>query len=176
MRNIVRTLFVMVFTVIVSTACATSPRLVYHSFSFDARWDSPDAEILNYRYGESKHPGARPQGYSLISGSVPQHATIIGNMLRGDQLYVKWRVQSTKKIHEDTVDLKNRLPVDITRHRITFIVSGPHLYVYLISHKKMEPNPCPPRDELRKLGASSLPDDKIFSTYCDLKIIRIYPN
>jgi len=28
-----------------------------HSFSFDTRHDSPDAEVLDYRYGTSNHEG-----------------------------------------------------------------------------------------------------------------------
>ncbi len=175
-KNIVRTLFVMIFTVIVSTACATSPRLVYHSFSFDARWDSPDAEILNYRYGDSKHPGARPRAYSLEKNNIPQQAGITGKMLRGDRLFVKWRIKSTGEIYEDTVDLRSRLPADISRHRITFIVNSSQLYVYLISPKKKVPNPCPSREQSRRLGESSVPDDKIFSTYCHMQFTRVYPN
>ena len=117
-----------------------------HSFEFDARLDSQDVD------GGSKHPGASPPEYMLKSGKVAQQASISGKMLRGDDLYVKWRIRSTNEIFEDTVNLKDRLPSDINGHRIRFIVQGPQLYVYLISPEKQLPNPCPSRDELRRMG------------------------
>lgn len=80
------------------TACAAGPRLVDHSFEFDARWDSPDVEILDYRYGTSSHPGARgcPKSY-LHCDKTPQQAGISGEMLLGDELYVRWQIKSTGK-------------------------------------------------------------------------------
>lgn len=59
-------------------------------------------------------------------------------MPRGDTLYVKWRIKASGAVHEDTVDLRKRMPSDITDHRIHFVVKGPQLYVYLISP---QPNP-----------------------------------
>jgi len=147
-----------------------------HSFEFDARLDSQDVEILDYRYGSSKHPGASPPEYMLKSGKVAQQASISGKMLRGGDLYVKWRIRSTNEIFEDTVNLKDRLPSDINGHRIRFIVQGPQLYVYLISPEKQLPNPCPSRDELRRMGSSYVPDKKIHSMYCYRKLTRIYPS
>lgn len=160
----------------VLSSCATGPKLTDHAFSFDARWDSPDVEVLNYRYGDSKHPGARTQEYSLRDGKIPQAAGINGPMLRGDFLYVKWRIKDTGDVFEDTVDLRNRLPDDIVRHGIYFIIKGPQLHVYLITPEKLNPNPCPSREELRRLGTTGSPDDRIFSRYCNLKITTIYPD
>jgi hypothetical protein len=53
-------------------------------------------------------------------------------MRQGDSLYVKWRLRATGEIHEETVDLRHRLPRDITEHRIYFMIKGPQLYVYLV--------------------------------------------
>lgn len=61
-------------------------------------------------------------------------------MLRGDFLYVKWRNERTGQVYEDTVDLRQRLPADIAKHRIHFIIKGPQLYVYLISPEPRPPN------------------------------------
>jgi hypothetical protein len=41
---------------------------------------------------------------------------------------------------EETVDLRYRLPRDITDHRVYFIVRGPQLYVYLISPERRPPD------------------------------------
>lgn len=158
------------------SACATGPRLTDHAFSFDARRDSPNAEVLNYRYGDSNLPGTRIPLALLREGGASGGTGINGPMPRGDSLYVKWRIKATGVVYEDTVDLKSRLPEDITRHHIYFIIKGPQLYVYLISPEKLNPNPCPSREELRRLGASGLPDDRVFAKYCNLKISAIYPD
>lgn len=39
-------------------ACASGPTLVDHAFGFDLLAYSPEATLLDYRYGTSKHPGA----------------------------------------------------------------------------------------------------------------------
>lgn len=54
-------------------------------------------------------------------------------MILGDTLYVKWRIKATDKVYEDTVDLKSRLPKDVTDHRIYFVIKDTQLWVYLIS-------------------------------------------
>jgi len=81
-------------------------------------------------------------------------------MLRGDFLYVKWRIKSTGQVYEDTVDLRRRLPADITDHRIHFIVKGPQLYVYLITPERRPPD-MPPNGP---------------RPYQYLKTITIYPD
>ncbi len=160
----------------VLTACAASSQLVNHTFEFDARWDSPDVMVLNYRYGDSKQPGVRSDDNSLGNGKTRQYAGISGDMLRGEYLYVKWLIKSTGKAYEDTVDLSSRLPKNINNHTIRFIIEGAQLYVYLISPRKLESNSCPTSVELQQLRKSVEPDDKIFSRYCYMEIIRIYPN
>lgn len=97
-------------------------------------------------------------------------------MLRGDFLYVKWRLKQTGEVYEDTVDLKSRLPADITDHRIHFVIRGPQLYVYLISPERLNPNPCPSQEALRKLAKTEAPGDRIFRMYCNLKITTLYPD
>lgn len=123
--------------------CAFNPSLVDHSFSFDARRDSPDVDVLNYRYGNSKIAAARTQDYELREGRISNSANISGEMLRGDFLYVKWRIKSTGEMFEDTVDLRSRLPVGIKNHRIHFVIKGPQLYVYLISPERRPPGTPP---------------------------------
>ncbi len=158
------------------TACASGPRVVDHAFSFDARWDSPGIEVLNYRYGSSNMPGTHIAPELLRTGQPSGGMGINGPMPIGDTLYVKWRIKATGEVFEDTVDLKSRLPEDITRHHIYFIVGGPQLYIYLIGPVRLNPNPCPSREELRKLGTSGLPNNRIFAKYCNLKIVTLYPD
>ncbi len=54
-------------------------------------------------------------------------------MILGESLYVKWRIKSTGEVFEDTVDLKSRLPRDVTSYRIYFVIDVRQLRVYLVS-------------------------------------------
>jgi hypothetical protein len=86
---------------------------------------------------------AKNPDYLLKEGRSLQGAGIRGEMRRGDFLYVKWRIKSTGQVYEDIVDLRHRLPADITNHRIHFIIKGPQLYVYLITPERRPPDVLP---------------------------------
>ena len=144
---------------ILLAACASNS-LVDHAFSFNAPRESPDVEVLDYRYGDSKQPTARNPESLLKQGRSLQSAGIHGEMLRGDFLYVKWRLRDTGQVYEDEVDLRHRLPADITNHRIHFLIKGPQLYVYLISPER-RPADVPPNGP---------------RTYQYLKTLTIYPD
>ena len=139
-----RSLFIWVCISVIQfglAACATGgimdkhPR---HSFSFDTRHDSPDAEVLDYQYGSSKQDGTYANKERVAMGEDFPSERISGAMPRGDFLYVKWRIKNRMKpweyigTYEDKVDLRIRLPADITNCRIHFVVKGSQLYVYLI--------------------------------------------
>lgn len=124
-------------------ACSANQGIVTHAFGFNAIQDSPDIEVLDYRYGNSKQPGARPPAWALRENRVAQGTTTSGEMLRGDELHVKWRIKSTGTIREDSVDLRNRLPENIKDHRIYFIVKDTQLYVYLITPERRPPDMPP---------------------------------
>lgn len=123
----------------VLTACASGPELVNHGFSYSFIQDSPEAELLDYRYGASYY------GVSELKemGRVSQAGGIFGDMRRGDDLYVKWRLRDTGEVFEVTVDLKSRLPADIKGCRIDFMVRGPQLYVYLITPQRRAKDEAP---------------------------------
>lgn len=109
------------------------PRTALHSFEFHVNWDSPDVEVLDYRYGTSTQQGTFPPDWALQSGRVAQSVTTTGDMIVGEFLYVKWRIKSTGEIFKDTVDLRNRLPRVLYEHTVYFYIMGPQLYVYLIT-------------------------------------------
>ena len=121
-------------------ACASGPQLVNHSFGFDVLADSPDVVLLDYRYGTSRHPGAKPREWALRSGAIEQHSSVSGEMILGETLYIKWRIKSSGEVLEDTVDLKSRLPRDIEGHRLYFVVERRQLNVYLISPRLRPPD------------------------------------
>jgi len=134
--------------------------IVMHQFEFHADRDSPDIQILDYRYGDSKNPGARAPEWKLKEGKPPQATVTGGEMRRGDELYVKWRVRKTGEVLEDTVDLKRRLPSDITNHTVYFLIRDRQLYVYLITpeRKATDAPPNGPR------------------MYQDMRVITVYPD
>lgn len=129
-----------------ATACATGgiteqDSYPAHSFSFDTYHDSPDVDVLDYQYSNSRHNGVRPERERVAMGQSFGGTRIFGSILRGDFLYVKWRVRKPGTPfgkeeylgpYEERVDLKSRLPADITNLRLHFIISGSQLYVYLI--------------------------------------------
>ena len=67
-------------------------------------------------------------------------------MLRGDDLYVKWRDKLSGNVFEKTIDLRSRLPADIYDHRIVFVIGGPRsseVFVYLVSPERRPPDMAP---------------------------------
>lgn len=79
-------------------------------------------------------------------------------MILGDTLYVKWRLKATGEVLEDTVDLKSRLPRDISGHEIYFVIKEQLLWVYLVSpHRRPEDFPM--------VGPRKFRFYKVFSIY-----------
>ena len=139
--------------------CAMQPQVFDHALSFDVRYDDQNAEVLDYRYGPSTLPVQAPS--SSVAQNQPMYqANVNGPMRRGDALYVKWRDRATGTVYEDTVDLRRRLPADMTGQRIHFVVRGPQLYVYLISSG--------PRNAAKPVGGPRL--------YRDRESVLIYPD
>ena len=127
--------------VLVLTACAvqppTGPKLIDHTFGFDARVDSRDVDILAFKYGVGGTP--QTQAPFWKDEKDPRQGTNTnGPMPLGDTLYVKWRTRSTNEVFEDLVNLKPLLPADMNRQRIYFVVQGKQLFVY-----RIEPIPRP---------------------------------
>jgi hypothetical protein len=116
--------------------------------------------VLDYRYGDSRQPLVRNPDYLLKEGRSLQGANVSGEMLRGDFLYVKWRIKTSGQVYEDTVDLRQRLPMDIDHHRIYFIVLAALRFL------------IPPEGAKRPEGKAAIGPSK----YADLDIVQIYPN
>jgi hypothetical protein len=141
-------------------ACATHGNMVHHSFGFDTITDSPDVEVLDYQYGDAAHyeTGAEPERVAL--GQVFVAGSVSADMPRGDTLYVKWRDKHSHQVYQDRVDLKNRMPQDISGLTIYFMIKGAQLYVYLI---------------YPGLKDASVPKGSV-RTYQDQKQVQIYPD
>ena len=159
-RILLKTNFWLAILAIAALVSACAGNIVDHSFAFDMREDNQDAQVLDYRYGESKLP-VFANRERVAAGEVFGFEGVTGPMLRGDFLYVKWRNKESGKIYEDTVDLRKRLPADIAEHKIYFMIRGSQLYVYLI----------PPRENKRPKEKPPVGP----STYDYRDTVEIYP-
>jgi hypothetical protein len=130
------------------TACAQPlgvPKMKYanHAFAFDAIADSPNEEVLAYRYGAGKGVGMSSDTGIRQFGTSPQVTGVNGGIPIGDTLYVKWRSRATKQAFEDTVDLRPLLPKDMESKEVYFVVRGAQLSVYLTDLKQRRPDSSP---------------------------------
>ena len=158
-RYLGRWLAVVLFACALS-ACAAGGGLVDHTFAFDALMDSPGITVLDFRYGDGKGPGMSNQEQLRAVGKSVQRTGTSGFMPRGDSLYVKWRINVTNEVLEDTVDLRQRLPRDLEDQTVYFMIKERQLIVFLISPERRPPNMQP-----------NGPDG-----YRHLKVITIYPD
>ncbi|NEX60299.1 hypothetical protein [Noviherbaspirillum galbum] len=119
--------------------CASQPQVVFHTFEFDAILDSPNARILDFKYGNSKQPVASPSRYAVAMDQAGQRMAMGGYILKPDFLYVKWRNKATGIVFEESAELKKRLPSDITKCIVRFVIRNDHLFIYLLTQ---EPKPA----------------------------------
>lgn len=83
-----------------------------------------------------------------------------GPMFLGESLYVKWRINATGEVLEQTIDLRDRLPRDMTNHKIYFVIKQRELFVYVIT------------PELRK-SDQPIVGPNMFRYY---KVLQIHPS
>jgi hypothetical protein len=117
------------------SGCATVSNQAYHSFSFDGWSDNPawskQVDLLEYSYGD-KYPKVRDV-VQHKKESLPYGTGVTANMTPGEFLFVKWRIKTTGEEIEVKVDLRSRLPENMFDHRLTFVIDGKQLYVYLVT-------------------------------------------
>ena len=150
-----------VFALLAVAACATGAATVRHSFEFDMRKDDQHAIVLDYRYGESALPVRAPD-WVVAEGKGIAFNAVGGPRVRGDVLRVKWRDTETGRVHEDSVDLRRRLPPDIAEHIVYFMIRGERLHVYLVSPEGVERPPGMPASGPRR--------------YSQRKVVTLYPD
>lgn len=116
-------------------ACTSVPGDQLHSFSFDVRTENPDIEVLDYRYGEVRIGPTQAERSRVERGQPTYQTGVTGYIPRGETLYVKWRIRATGEVRQETVDLKSRLPRDISNQVITFNFKQDNLFVYLVTRE-----------------------------------------
>ena len=125
------------------TACATGPKLVSHSFNYNGFYDkwADKVDLLAYSYGDQyqKVRDKAAQGETLGAQGI-----VNGPIPVGEFLYVKWRIKATGEAIEQRVDLRDRLPHDMTDHELTFLMDGRQLYVYVVTPRRKKSYDEPP--------------------------------
>lgn len=123
-------LLVAALSVAMASSCATGPKLVYHTFSFDGRHDgwAEQVSLLEYRYGDQYNLVQKKNEEGLGYGT-----NVNSDMPVAEFLYVRWRLKATGEVIEDRVDLRQRLPKDMYRQELTFVIDGRQLYVYIVT-------------------------------------------
>ena len=123
-------------------ACASHPKLVWHSFSADGVFDgwAQTVDLLEYKYGDqfamAQRQNEKGLGYRFgVNGPMPV----------AEFLYVKWRLKATGEVIEQRVDLRDRLPENMEGHYVTFVIDQRQLYVYVATPTEIKVNlPKPP--------------------------------
>ncbi len=122
---------------LVLVACTTvgGPKMVNHAFNFDGWNDGWQAtvELLEYAYGD-QYAMVRRKAQDGYSAGVT--AGVNGAMPVGEFLYVKWRLKASGEVLEQRVDLRDRLPRDMTDHELTFVPDGKQLYVFVVTPER----------------------------------------
>ena len=136
-----RKISVSLFAALLLLGCATPHHYEPHTFQFHIYHDNQDTEILDYWYGQNAtEPMVGVSKWRREHGVPKQGESIFGLTERGDYLYVKWRNNTTKKIYDDKVDLRFRLPKDIAMSTVYFMVKEGQLKIYVVSDASKRPN------------------------------------
>lgn len=133
-RTLVRRLAALVLMLTLA-ACASTPQLVPHAFNFEGWNDgwAKEADLLEYAYGDAYAP---VRDKSRDGSGIGYSWGVNGPMPVGEFLYVKWRLKATGEVIEQKVDLRHRLPRDMTDHELTFVIDGRQLYLYVVTPKR----------------------------------------
>lgn len=136
-RSLITVFFLLLTMTTTQIACSQEEnRVVFHTVKFDAGDDSPNIQILEFQYGQSKGPGMHEVAKS--ERGLPAIAST-GETLMPEEVYFKWRDKTTDKVHEDRVDMRSRLPQpSVLKGQMVYFLVDQYenqLYIYLIPQK-----------------------------------------
>ena len=153
MKSLIARITVLILVISI-TACAQGSgtpqytnkwgqQVVFHSFEFDARRDSKDIEVLDFKYATATHIMDRDSPDHRYNGVGAQYTGVTGVMPVGETLYVKWKIKSTGEVIEKSIDLKPILPASMKDKKLFFILEKQNIFVYTISHQPVRENFTP---------------------------------
>lgn len=152
-------------------SCATTGDLAFYAIEFDALQETPEIEVIDYRYGDDKAAILAPERERLKLGQVFHAGHMAGFLPRGDFLYVKWRIKSTGEVLEDRIDLRHRLPETLSGLTIHFACHGRQLYVFVMWPWDGQPwTKAPPNTRYQPIaeGVRRVDGQKIQQIYPDI--------
>lgn len=124
-----RNVLVALLSLLLSACSVFSPKLL-HGFGFDVL-PSSGAELLDWRYGSGNEFYLRAYPPDVSRGKIKSSGSVAGFMEVGQSLYVKWKVVESGQILEKTIDLRGKLPNNMTDHDIYFEIDHAQLIVFL---------------------------------------------
>lgn len=117
------------------------PEYVFHTFESSDPSESPNVEILDYRYGFVKPDASEYESPGILKvnrrGGV---INITGALQRGEYFYMKWKNSISGETFERKVELKSKLPIDIFDHTISYRIRNDRLTIYLVTLKDKPAN------------------------------------
>lgn len=184
MKNLIVQITALILVISI-TACAQGTRtpqyttkwgqqVVFHSFEFDARRDSKDIEVLDFKYATATHIMDRDSPDHRYNGIGAQYTGVTGVMPVGEILYVKWKIKSTGEVIEKSIDLKPILPASMKDKKLYFILENKNIYIYTISHQPVRENFTPAEASQKN---ASLVGTRLYMQgfYATHSMIQIYP-
>lgn len=132
-RRFCHVLTVALLCVLLAGCTAPGGKQVNHVFQYDGIFDkwAENVDLLEYQYGDQYQKTQRKAGPN--ESALGPRAGVIGSMPVGTFLYVKWRVKASGRTFEERVDLQALLPRELTDRRITFVIEGERLRVFLVT-------------------------------------------
>lgn len=143
-----------------------------------SRWDRPTITVIDYQYSsndkvfERWSPSLKAEGRNSGGGGYYGYRPVV------EKLYVKWQLLETGEVFEDTADLRGKLPKSMERKILYFVVWDKQLNIYIADRQKLAKSSCLPLAYYKKNGPLIFKgaDDAASVTYCDLPVIKVYPN
>ena len=124
---------------LMSAGLAQAGSEISYGFEFDLTKDSQHAAILSYKYSAGSRVliSRKPSDFADFKGLYGE--SMRAPMPRGTSLQVKWKDTKTNEVFEDTVNLGNRLPKDMSEKIISLMIFGPQLYIFVTSDEPHVP-------------------------------------
>lgn len=94
-----------------------------------------------------------------------------------EKLYVKWRLEATGEVFDDTADLRGKLPLSMEQKTLYFLVWDKQLNIYIEDPAKLIKNNCVPLAYYKKNGPPKFnsADEVVSSRFCENPLLKVYP-
>ncbi len=161
----------------ISVSSSGITRWAYYTMEFH-RWDRPTTTVIDYQYSANGKVFVQWDRALLAAGRYSGGGGRTGWYPIPDKLYVKWKLDATNEVFEETVDLRSRLPFQMEEKQLYFLVWDKELHVYF-STGPYRPvnNHCKPLAYYKENGppVTRTADEAMSLRYCSYPVKKIYP-